>query len=390
MIVSTLSILAAVFLVLIYLLLKSKNMDLWIIPYFKESLSKTSCLNKPQHILFCYVDHYEPMWRSPSIEVERARVDRWVSDYPKLCKEHHDADGRYPQHTFFYPEEEYREEHLNKIESLCRQGYGEIEIHLHHDDDTSENLSKTLKSFKNILHGKHGALPVFPDTGEIAYAFIHGNWCLDNSRKDGKRCGVNDELLVLNNTGCYADFTLPSAPDETQTSTINSIYYAKDDPLKPKSHNTGVELTVGGKEWGDLMIIQGPLALNWKKRKFGIMPKIENGDIKGVIPPDKDRIDLWVDRHIHVKGRPEWSFIKIHTHGTQERDMDTILGKASDDMFSYLESKYNDGSQYVLHYVTSREMYNIAKAAEAGCEGDPNDFRNYILAPPDAYLYKPS
>jgi hypothetical protein len=33
-------------------------------------------------------------------------------------------------------------------------------------------------------------------------------------------------------------------------------------------------------------------------------------------------------------------------------------------MFERLESKYNDRTNYVLHYVNSREMYNIAKAAE--------------------------
>ena len=28
-------------------------------------------------------------------------------------------------------------------------------------------------------------------------------------------------------------------------------------------------------------------------------------------------------------------------------------------------------------------MYNIAKAAEAGEKGDPNQFRDYILSPPE-------
>ena len=370
--------------------IKSKNMDIWIMPYLRGVIKRKDKVDGPIHILFCYVDHYEPMWRKPTIEIERMRVDRWMNDYPKLCEGHRDSDGRFPQHTFFYPEEEYREEHLNKIEKLCRSGYGEIEIHLHHDDDTSENLAKTLTDFKNILHEKHGALPILNDSNDVGYAFIHGNWCLDNSRKDGKRCGVNDELLVLKNTGCYGDFTFPSAPDETQTSTINKIYYAKDDPAKPKSHDKGRELEVGGVKWGDMIIFQGPLTLNWRKRKFGIMPKIENGDIKSSIPPDQNRINMWINANIHVKGRPEWVFVKIHTHGTQERDMETILGEKTNEMFSYLESKYNDSKNYILHYVTAREMFNIAKAAEAGKKGNPNDYRDYLLAPPKAYSYYPN
>ena len=387
MILSIIPLLILIFLGLVYFLVRKKNMDVWLLPYIRQKLAGKPHSPVPKHILFCYVDHYEPMWRSPELDVERRRVDRWVREYPELCRKHRDADGRFPQHTFFYPEEEYREEHLSKLESLCRQGYGEIEIHLHHDDDTSENLAETLVRFKKTLHEKHGALPVLPETGEIAYAFIHGNWCLDNSRRDGKRCGVNDELQVLRRTGCYVDMTLPSAPDESQTKTINQIYYAKDDPEKPKSHDTGKRVRVGGKAWGDLMILQGPLALNWKKRKMGLMPKIENGDIKGVIPPDKNRVDMWVDCDIHVEGRPEWVFVKIHTHGAQERDMDVILGKESDEMFSYLESRYNDGRKYVLHYVSAREMYNIAKAAEAGCNGNPDSYRDFVLAPPDAYKY---
>ncbi|MFT6770581.1 MAG: hypothetical protein ACJARU_000781, partial [Congregibacter sp.] len=35
-----------------------------------------------------------------------------------------------------------------------------------------------------------------------------------------------------------------------------------------------------------------------------------------------------------------------------------------------------------LHYVSSREMYNIAKAAEAGNSGNPNDYRDFVLPKP--------
>ncbi len=130
------------------------------------------------------------------------------------------------------------------------------------------------------------------------------------------------------------------------------------------------------------MIIQGPLWLNWRNRKGGLLPRIEAGDIRHEIPPSNERVDLWVNTNIHVKGKPEWIFIKIHTHGTQEHDMDTLLGRPVDNMFSYLESAYNDGKKYVLHYVSSRELYNIVKAAEAGETGSPNEYRDYILDKP--------
>jgi hypothetical protein len=51
-------------------------------------------------------------------------------------------------------------------------------------------------------------------------------------------------------------------------------------------------------------------------------------------------------------------------------------------MFAHLGKRYNDGSEYVLHYVSAREMYNIIKAAESGASGDPGNYRNYVLPPP--------
>jgi hypothetical protein len=59
-----------------------------------------------------------------------------------------------------------------------------------------------------------------------------------------------------------------------------------------------------------------------------------------------------------------------------------VLGQPVDAMFHDLESRYNDGSRYVLHYVTAREMFNIAKAAEAGLEGNPGDYRDFCIPAP--------
>jgi hypothetical protein len=309
-------------------------------------------------------------------------VQRWCSGYRELAGRHRDADGRAPQHTFFYPEEEYTPEHLDALQSLCADGFGEIEVHLHHDNDNEANFRSTITRFCTLLHERHGSLVRDPRSGALRFGFIHGNWCLDNSRPDGRWCGLNNELILLRELGCYADFTLPSAPSDTQTSTINSIYYASDDPARPKSHDRGVPVRVGGQASGDLLIVQGPLGLNWKQRRAGVLPRIENSDVRGGQPPTPARVDAWIDTGIHVEGRPEWVFVKIHTHGTQERDIETLLGAPVDAMHEYLERAYNDGHRHVLHYVTAREMYNIIKAAEAGKSGNPNDYRDFELPPP--------
>jgi hypothetical protein len=355
-------------------------MHVWLGSYIKDALflHKNLSEHKPVHVMFCHVDHFEPKWQNPGIEIERDRVNEWVNNYPKLAENHRDADGCFPKHTFFYPAEEYRPEHLEKLAALVEAGYGEVEIHLHHDNDTSEGLFEKLREFKKQLL-EHNLLRKNFEGQKLRFGFIHGNWALDNSRKDGRLCGVNNELIVLKNAGCYADFTLPSAPSETQTKKINSIYYAKDDPDQPKSHNTGVDVEVGKSPSGDLMIVQGPLALNWKDRKWGVLPKIDQASIDQVKVPNNDRVDLWIRQAISVKGKEDWIFVKVHSHGAMEAGFPVLLGKPRDRMLSYLETKYNDGENFILHYVTAREMYNIIKAAENGEKGNPNNFRDYIL-----------
>jgi len=362
--------------------IKLKNMDIWFFSYIKQLFNKPK-VDGPIHVLFCFVDHFEPQWKNrDNIELERARVDRWCKDYPLMAQQHKDADGHHPKHCFFYPQEEYRHEHLAKLSNICFYGYGEIEIHLHHDKDTEENFTKVMTDFAQTLHTEHGALPVHPETGQVMYAFIHGNWALDNSLPDGYMCGINNELSLLKKTGCYVDMTLPATPSEAQTSKVNAIYYAEGKPGKCKSHDQGIDVEVGREESGDLMLIQGPIGINFKWRTPKGLPHVENADVRESCPPIPSRIDQWVNSHIHVKGRPEWTFIKVHTHGAQEVDMDTLLGAPRHAMHNYLESKYNDGEKYILHYVSSREMYNIAKAAEAGKNGDPNEYRDLILAKP--------
>ena len=89
-----------------------KNIFLWLPAYVRGVLRKREKHDSPLHVMFCFVDHYEPGWQRPDLEIERARVARWCREYPSLAEGHQDADGQIPKHCFFYPEEEYREEHL--------------------------------------------------------------------------------------------------------------------------------------------------------------------------------------------------------------------------------------------------------------------------------------
>jgi hypothetical protein len=263
----------------------------------------------------------------------------------------------------FFPMECYRAELLDHLAQLVRSGHGDIEVHLHHDGDSADRLREFLLKSVDNLHTRHGLLSA-DSSGHLRYGFIHGNWALDNSRPDGRWCGVNNELTILRETGCYADFTMPAAPDTAQTRTINSIYYAVDDPERPKSHDTGIPAAVGIKPAeGGLLMIQGPLLITqsrpWKR------PRLENGNLTGAQPPSAQRLRDWLRARVTVRGQNKWSFVKLHTHGAQERNVAVLLGPAMGRFHQALHNMAADRG-FQFFYVTAREMAQLVVQAEKG------------------------
>ena len=320
------------------------------------------------------------------------RLDQWLKDYPVSVKGLLDSDNKPVRHSLFCAAEDYSPDYMNKLQSFCQQGHGEVEIHLHHRNDTQEGFRQKLETFRDQLHKNHKLLGTDKD-GNPSYGFIHGNWALCNSRHDGDWCGVNEELSILKETGCYADFTFPSAPDSTQPKLVNTIYRAHDNPnghgadtgtplvsnsLQPNSLQPN-SLQPNNLQPNSLTIITGPLALNWHSRKYGFLPRIENSDISGSRPPTPQRADLWVKQNIHVEGQPNWVFVKVHTHGMVPSNTRTLFSDAMRQTHNHLQQQYNDGKHWALHYVTAREMYNIVAAAEEGKTGNPNLYRDHKI-----------
>jgi hypothetical protein len=368
---------------------RRRNVQCWITGYARQRLSKRfsppAPVRGPTHVLLCIADHFEPHWGGASESEADSRVAAWVHEYPRLLGEFRDSDGRQPRHTFFYPIDQYEPRHVDALADLCRGGYGEIEIHLHHDGDNAEHLERRLRRFTRAFAERHGVLGRWRgdgsgEDGAIAYGFVHGNWALCNSRADGRWCGVNDELSVLRRTGCYADFTMPSAPDATQTRIINSIYYATGGPHRPKSHDHGPRVGTGPQPHGSLMLIQGPLGI-WRPAGR-LMPRIENGCIQRGQPPSKDRLDNWMRARIGVPTRPDWVFVKLHTHGAVEANRRVLLGAPGLDFHRGLARRAAEDPRFRFHYVTAREMFNLAKAAEAGWTGSVGDALDFTVAPP--------
>ena len=349
-------------------LLRQRNMQNWIGSYyFPRERAEPVNPNQPVDLFVAICDHWEPECYGASHATAMERVNRWVYEYPKAFSRFRDFNGRPPQHTFFYPQDEYRPEYLDAIAELCAEGYGDVDIHLHHHDDTPERFRENLEKFRDTLFHRHGLLRRDPLTNEIVYGFIHGNWALCNSRPDGQLCGVDQELTILKETGCYADFTLPSAPSACQTKTINSIYYAQDIPGQRKSHNTGIRSRIGQTAPADhLLMIQGPLCLDWQSRKFGVIPRIENGDLTEGRAPTWRRFQHWMNIGVHVAGRPNWKFLKLHTHGCKDGNIDMLLGPEMQAFHAELAVQRQANPQLRLHYVTAWEMALLVRQAEAG------------------------
>ncbi len=349
-----------------------------LIRWIFSRLILTSTKNEPLHILFCLVDHFEPGTGGVSTQIEDQRMADLLIKYPNIADKHKDFYGNIPGRTWFFPPHYHRNYNLKKLVSLCERGYGEIELHLHHgktQPDTANNLKQTILQ----IIEEYSKFGIFGTLNEQKkYAFIHGDWALDNSR-NGKFCGVNNEIQILDSTGCYADFTFPSLC-ESNPLRINSIYYAQDNPSKPKSYNNGKPVVKNGQKNGDLMIVQGPLHPFFFSDKVSSL-RIAGDAINGNPPVTKKRVDFWIKTHIHVKEKPNWLIIKTHTHGAA--DGKAVLGDEIDNIFGYLESQYNDGKRFILHYVTARELYNIIKASEAGEKNEnPEEYRDYLIKKP--------
>jgi hypothetical protein len=353
----------------------------WLGPYLLQTgRRRPPAGGQNVHLLLCIADHFEPRAKKASVAAGRQRVEHWVREYPRQLGRFRDSDGRPPRYSFFFPIEQYEADYLDGLGQLCLPGFAEVEIHLHHNGDTADNLRRQLLAFSELLAGRHGLLSRYKETGQLAYAFIHGNWALCNCWPNGAWCGVDNELDILRETGCYADFTFPSAPHPTQPPILNSIYYARNQP-GPRSHESGVHLGAGPAPEKSLLLIQGPLLLDWSRRKWGLLPRLENGCLQASQPPSTARLDAWLRARVQAPTRPDWFFVKLHAHGAPEESHEALLGPPMVQFHEELARRARDNPRFHYHYVTARELYNLAKAAEAGFQGQVQEARDFLIVP---------
>ena len=343
----------------------TRNAEIWFPSYARGRVSSwLGRAPRPERVWLTIADHFEPLCHNASEEAALERVEAWRKLWPEIARRNVDSTGRNAQYSFFYPEEEYRPHILDRLAEMVHSGLGDVEVHLHHDHDSEAGFIEKIQRFQKRLHGAHGLLRKVD--GRLAFGFIHGNWALDNSRPDGLFCGLNNEITLLRDLGCYADFTMPSGDEPTQVRQVNQIYWAIDDPLRPRSHERGPEVRVGEWKPGDLLMIPGPLGLRWGEGRF--RAKLEAAELAARDGATAQRVRRWLELAPRIGADV---FLKLHTHGAQESNIEALLNGELDNTFRLLTAECQR-RQIELRYATPWEMrLAVERAARRGAKETP-------------------
>jgi hypothetical protein len=335
-----------------------RHAELWLPGYLGNRFARlTRPASGPKRVWLAIADHYEPLGRQMDEDAAIGRVGVWAKQWPLIAVRHQDSAGRAPKYTFFYPQEEYRARLLDPLAEMTHTGIGDVEVHIHHDGEGQQNFLDRMSGFQETLFHQHGLLR--RHEGKIGFGFIHGNWALDNSLPGGKFCGLNNEITLLQELGCYADFTMPCGASPAQAHTVNTIYWAIDDPARPKSYDYGVPLKPGGTSNG-LLMIPGPLGMRWAER---LVPRLEKGEIGAHDMPNRYRVRRWLDLSPRVGSD---IFVKLYTHGCQERHSTALLLNGGlDALFAGLKAEC-DSRGWPFYYASCWDMYQAVDAIRRG------------------------
>ncbi len=337
------------------------------------------------HLMITVADHFEPSSMPGFLagyaprDVQEKRLEAWCKEYPRKFDGFRDAEGQRFNHTYFYPAEQYDKDLVQRLADFCHAGWGEVEVHFHHgltEPTTAEETEKQLISFRDALAHDHGCLSYEQGDASPKYAFIHGNFTLANCA-NGFACGVDNEMQLLADTGCYVDMTYPTAVfHPAQIAMINSIYECGLPLGQRAPQRRGRKLRTGRPVGTFPFLVQGPWMMDFDRSARSGWGRIENGALTKPNPPSLRRLSLWKEAGITIMGRPDWIFIKLHTHGMAPDDTETMLGAPVQRFLKDLIEGASDRKE-ILHFVSAREMANIVLAACDGREGNPGDFRDY-------------
>jgi hypothetical protein len=94
------------------------------------------------------------------------------------------------------------------------------------------------------------------------------------------------------------------------------------------------------------------------------MPRLETGEIAGYDLPTHARVRRWFDL---APTLGEDLFLKLYTHGAQERNFDPLLDGGLSNLFGWLAEEA-DRRKIEVHWATAWQMYQAADALIHGRE----------------------
>ena len=128
------------------------------------------------------------------------------------------------------------------------------------------------------------------------------------------------------------------------------------------------------------MLIQGPLRAELAAAASAACCRAwRTAASRAASRPTADRIDLWLRARVQVPTRPDWFFVKLHAHGAAEVSHEALLGEPMVRFHEALARRAREDPHFHFHYVTAREMYNLARAAEAGWKGSVAEALDFEL-----------
>lgn len=342
-----------------------------------EVVSRAKDPGSVSHVIIVVANHFEPGLGPTAL----SRLEKWCELARATGDAIRDHDGTPFRHTNFFPAEQYERPLLKMLAGLQSDGYGEVEIHLHHGvdhPDTAENTKRMLETFRDVLAEEHKCLSRVEPGSQPKYGFVHGNWALANSA-GGRYCGVDSEMQILADTGCYADFTLPSVPFQSQVPRINAIYQCGNSFAEARPHRSGPALKVGDRLKLPF-IFTGPLVFDWTRRVRGLpIPRLEDGALAQNYPLNMNRFNRWRSAGIGVEGRPDWIFIKLYSHGFFDADQDAMIGEQMKRLMGEVLQTAERTGEFKIHFASAREAFNMVVAAVEGRQGEPGAYRDYKL-----------